>query len=78
MAIDIAEISKSKKPRNSAPIFKAINIEYSIAVKTPNHSRIKFFVNFMNIFTSENEISLYFVYSDIQLIIMDQNWQSLF
>ena len=58
MAIEMAEIKSNRKPRNSAPILKAINIEYSIAVRTPNHSRIKFFVNFGNMPASQNEITL--------------------
>jgi hypothetical protein len=42
--MEMAEIRSKRKPANSTPIFNATIIEYKIAVKTPNHSRILLFI----------------------------------
>jgi hypothetical protein len=42
----MADINNKVKPINSAPILKATSSEYTMAVKTPNHSSD--FCKFMN------------------------------
>ena len=38
--MEIAETSSKEKPSVSYPVFEATSKEYTIAVNTPNHSKI--------------------------------------
>ena len=60
----MADKSNRQKPKNSMPILSATNIEYSIAVITPAHSKILLFIkNYL----LEHFLEQYFTFSQFNL-----------
>ena len=60
--IETAETNNKENPKTSFPVLDATNIEYAIAVSTPNHSRD--FFSYSDFSRSSVEWNIYDTYND--------------